>query len=108
MAHSSPASLATENLKEVYSKAYKARGKWSNILLALNVDNATIETIGMAHRESPDDCFRTGLSRWLSSGSGNWKDLVEALSDPTVGHQDIADSIEKEYLHGGESYIAIH
>ena len=95
--------LTNEDLKQVYARTYKARSRWSNILLALSVDNATIETLGRTHRD-PDDAYRTGLSRWLSGGSGTWKDLAEAMSNPTVGHQDIANDIEKEYLHGGKSY----
>ena len=96
--------LTHDDLRQVFAKTYRARSKWPNVLLALGVDNATIATITSTHRDS-DDAYRIGLSRWLSSGSGTWKDMAEAMSDPTVGHQDIANDIEREYLQGGESNI---
>ena len=100
-------SLTAGDLSRVYSSTYKARNKWSNILLALNVSNDTIESIGRTHRDNVDDCYRVGLSEWLSSGSGTWKDMAEALAGPTVGHNDVASGIEKEYLQptGGEFII---
>ena len=92
------ATITTNDLKTVYSRTYKARNKWSNILLALDMSNDTIESIGKTHHGSPDDCYRMGLSEWLSSGSRSWQDMVQALSCPTVGHNDIAIAIKEEYL----------
>ena len=99
-------SLTTKDLRKVYSRTYEARNKWQNILLALGVSNDTIVSIGKENRDSPDNCYRIGLSEWLSSGSGSWKDIANALADPTVGYNDIASGIEKEYFHPTETTTA--
>ena len=83
-------------LNGVYTKTYKARNKWRNILLALKVDNATIDSIGAKWRDNPDNCYREGLDVWLRGEEKSWKDVVEALSSPTVGHSGIAKEI---YVH---------
>ncbi len=87
------------SLKEVYEICYDARHKWSNMLLALDVSNAAIESIRLRFQGNPDDCFRTGLSDWLSSGTERtWEHVAAALFSPTVDCKDIADQVAKKHL----------
>ncbi len=89
-------------LNGVYTKTYKARNKWRNILLALKVDHATIDSIGAKWRDNPDNCYREGLDVWLRGEEKSWKDVVEALSSRTVGHSGIARALEESYVHQEE------
>ena len=91
-------SVTHKNLKDVFAATYEARNKWTNLLLALGVDRPTIESIRAKHHNDPDECFQEGLFEWLRSGEKSWRDMTEALSSPTVGHRDIAGSIEKKFL----------
>ena len=92
--------LTIADLKQVYATTFKARHKWENILLALNVSRATIKSIGDRGHDNPNDCYREGLSEWLEGGERSWGDFVKALS--TVGHNDIAMAIEKDFLQALE------
>ena len=101
--HSQKEVIALHDLVTVYRVTYEARNKWQNILLALNVSRATIESIGVrCQSDSPDQCYLEGLSEWLK-GAGKeqrrWEDLVKALSSPTVGHSNIAKEIERRYCN---------
>ncbi len=83
----------------MYLATFDARIKWQNILLMLEVSAATLETIGTKCSNNPDDCYREGLLEWLKGGERSWRDIVKALSSPTVGHSDIARTVEKDHVH---------
>ena len=90
--------LTIEDLKKVYLVTFDARVKWRNILLVLDVSPATINNVGTKWRDNPDDCYREGLSEWLTGGERSWEDVMAALSSPIVGHSDIASTIEREHV----------
>lgn len=96
-------SLTVADLKDVYVATFHARNKWRNILLHLEVPPTTINSIGVAWGNNPDDCYREGLSEWLTSGNRSWKDVVDALSSPIVDHSDIAKTIEQGHIHSSET-----
>ena len=93
--HQTAMAITIADLKEVYRTTFKARSKWKNILLELDISSVTIESIGVSCHNNPDDCYREGLREWLEGGERSWKDLVEALSSPTVGYKDIAFVIDR-------------
>ncbi len=90
--------LTIEDLNKVYLATFDARIKWRNILLMLEVSAATVETIGIEWSNNPDDCYREGLLEWLKGGDKSWEDLVAALSSPTVGHSDLARTVERDHV----------
>ena len=91
--------LTIAGLNKVYLATFDARVKWRNILLMLEVSAATLETIDTKCSNNPDDCYREGLLEWLKGGERSWRDIVKALSSPTVGHSDIARTVEKDHVH---------
>ena len=99
--------LTIAYLKQVYKATFEARNEWKNILLELEVSSATIRNIGMRCGDNPKDCYREGLSEWLQGVERTWGDLVEALSSPTVGHDDIAMAIERDYIQSASSTSSI-
>ncbi len=90
------------DLEEVYAATVDARGKWRNILFSLDIPTATINSIGVAGKNNPDICYREGLVEWLKGGQRSWKDVVEALSTPTVGYEGIAKAIEKLHIKSAD------
>ena len=97
--------LFSSDLKRVYRRTFDAREKWCNILLELNISNEEIYRIKTEFHDNPADCYREGLSKWLKDGGRNWEDLIEALSSPTVGHSDIAESIAVDLSGKLPSYL---
>ncbi len=93
-----PEYLTIDDLKKVYSATFGARAKWRNILLMLEVPPGTIDGIGMKWQDNPDDCYREGLNEWLRREKRSWEDMVVALSSRTVGYNDIARTIERDYV----------
>ncbi len=97
--------LTIADLNKVYLATFDARIKWRNILLMLEVSAATVETIGKEWSNNPDDCYREGLLECLKDGDKNWRDIVKALSSPTVGHSDIARTIEKDHVQSTTTHV---
>ena len=97
--------LTIADLNKVYLATFDARIKWRNILLMLEVSAATVETIGKEWSNNPDDCYREGLLEWLKGGDKSWRDIVKALSSPTVGHSDIARTIEKDHVQSTTTHV---
>ena len=100
-------SITLKDLKKVYAATFAARNKWRNILLDLDVDSSTIDSISTKCLDIPDDCYREGLAYWLRGEERSWSDVVEALSSPTVGYDDIAMIIEREYNIDGERLLLV-
>ncbi len=90
--------LTDADLAKVYRVTFDARTKWRNILLALNISAATIDSIGTKWQDNPDDCYREGLLEWLKGWERSWESMVEALCNPTVGHVRIAKTIERDHV----------
>ncbi len=88
-------SISLDDLSAVYEATYQARAKWKQMLLALQVNNTTIETINIRCREDPDNCYLEGLSEWLKGEERNWTDVFKALSRSSVGHSDLAKVVER-------------
>ena len=96
--------ITLNDLSGVYEATFQARAKWKQMLLALQVNNTTIETINIRSHEDPDNCYLEGLSEWLKGGERNWTDVFEALSRSSVGHNDLAKVVERRLSgHAGHT-----
>ncbi len=56
--------LTDNDLGKLYSATFDAQTKWRNILLALEISSATIDSISTKWHDDPDDCYREGLLEW--------------------------------------------
>ncbi len=83
-------------LNNVYRLTYDARDEWRNILVALEMSSATINSIGMQWRDKPEDCYREGLAEWLKGDGRAWVYILEALSNPTVGYKALAQKLRPD------------
>lgn len=88
--------LTRSNLKDVLRAAYPAREKWWWIGLELGIEDSELDGI----KGSDEECLRRMISAWLQrrSLSPSWQSLANALRDKMVGHEDVADDIEKTFV----------
>ena len=100
-------SITIADLKRVYKTTFEARNESKNILLELEISSSTIDSIRERCHDNPKECYREGLKEWLEGGERSWGDLVEALSSPTVGCNDIATVIVKDYIQSVGSTTTI-
>ena len=82
----------------MFEELYDARTKWQNIGLGLNMKPTDLEAIGMKHKNDPGECFRELLSTWLKQANPMWATLVEALKSPTVGFEQLSETVQEKHL----------
>ena len=71
--------------------------KWFRLGLALGLKKPTLKKI-KDENDDVDDCKLEMLTQWLEHLNPSWRSLVDALRNPTVKHEEVADVIEKKYL----------
>ena len=84
------------NLSKVQKSIWEAHGKWYNLGLELGITPTSLDSIGLANPQKPEDCFRAMLSQWLRKHQATWRALAEALSSPPVGYGLLAEQIQLE------------
>lgn len=74
---------------------WDARPEWFNLGLNISIDKDCLTMIKQ-NNPNEDDCFRKMLLEWLKSvdPEPSWKDLLAALSEPSVGYKQLAEEIE--------------
>ena len=90
--------IHSNDLEKVFAITFVARNQWKHILLKLGISGTVIESIRVRCHDVPKDCYYEGLTEWLKSGERSWGDLIEALTSPAVGHNDLARMIERDYI----------
>ena len=87
--------LNESDLGGVYRSVFRARARWYNIGLNLNIPIGNLEV----YKElSPDEALREVLKTWLrqTNPAPTWSKLIEALRSPTVGEYQLAQELERE------------
>ena len=78
------------HLRHVKRSIYEAKSQWKNIGRSLDLSEGTINSI-----KDPDngECIHIVLTHWIQTGTATIHGLLEALEDPTVKRNDIANNI---------------
>ena len=87
--------LNESDLGGVYRSVFRARARWYNIGLNLNIPIGNLEV----YKElSPDEALREVLKTWLrqTNLAPTRSRLIEALRSPTVGEYQLAQELERE------------
>ena len=87
--------LNESDLGGVYRSVFRARARWYNIGLNLNIPIGNLEV----YKElSADEALREVLKTWLrqTNPAPTWSRLIEALRSPTVGEYQLAQELEGE------------
>ena len=87
--------LTIDNLGDVLEAAWEARAKWYNIGLKLGISAGTLDSIGKANNQNPDDCLTAMIKDWLRTGrpKPSWAAVANALKSPMVGHAQLAEKL---------------
>ena len=75
--------------------------KWYNLGLALGLKAATLDKITADHANNEkrkEEMLKSWLRGVDDCSSSSWNTLVAALQRRPVGHSDIANTIESQYL----------
>ena len=84
--------LAAADLKVVHSTVWEAHTKWKNIGIELDLLVTDLDEIKMKNGEDVSDCSTEMLSLWLKQVNPR-SAMINALSQPAVGLQQLAESI---------------
>ena len=90
--------LQEDDLAEVYEELYGTEAKWKSIGIHLRLPISCLEEIGKSHKDNAEECSLQMQIAWLRSKTATWSSLVEVLRKSSVGYEDKARDIEKNWL----------
>ena len=101
--------LTESDLGGVYESVFRARARWYNIGLKLNIPSSDLEVY---RKLSDDDALRDVLRYWLrqTNSAPTWSRLIEALRGPTVEEQpaqELERSPEQRGMLQGKLHIVV-
>ena len=70
---------------------------WRVLGLLLGLTDDTLEHI-QAENTSPEQCQRSMVNVWISSGQSYWSTLVEILRGPVLGEIELANTLAKKHI----------
>ena len=79
------------SLPDLLNKLWNARSKWYNIGLGLGVSAGELDSIDQ--KREPGDCLREVLIKWLKKRTPRKSQLIEALREPSIGFEQLADDL---------------
>ena len=90
------------------NEIWDARCKWTLVGLQLDFKKSDLDAIDKStNNRSVDDCFVEMLTKWLQRGDprapSTWSALIAALKGPTVDLQDLANKVERKFLHSSSN-----
>ena len=86
------------DLAELASELKPIFAKWYELGLTLKIPSTQLKEIEATHNKNPSRCTIDMLEAWFKQGSDKTRSqIVQALRSPLVGHNDVADEIEKKY-----------
>ena len=93
-----PGKLTIDHLADVLEAVWEARVKWFNIGLKLGISAGTLDSIGKANNQNPDDCLTAMIKYWLRNGrpKPSWAAVANALKSPLVEHAQLAEQLPQQ------------
>ena len=90
--------LSTADIKDVQNATFSAHPKWYNIGIELRVPLHALKGIAQDNKDVSDR-FREMLITWLNlvNPKPTWEALVNALRQPAVGQEQLAQSVQEDY-----------
>lgn len=84
--------LSVNYLRALLNKVWDANSEWYNIGLGLDLSSNELDGIRQEEKR-PGDCFREVLKKWLMKSNPRKSQLIEALKQPCVGHEQLAEDL---------------
>ena len=90
--------LSTADIKDVLNATLSAHPKWNNIGIELRVPLHALKGIAQDNKDV-NDRFREMLIAWLNlvNPKPTWEALVDALRQPAVGEEQLAQGVRQKY-----------
>ena len=93
------------DLAELAGELKPIFAKWYELGLTLKIPSTQLKEIEATHNKNPSRCTIDMLEAWFKQGSDKTRSqIVQALRSPLVGHNDVADEIEKKYTTSSTVY----
>ena len=95
--------MTPDDLRVVRKAIWDARSKWFSLGIELSITVTSLEAIKQKNKENAGDCLTEMLLEWLrqSNPKPTWACIVAALREPTVGLEQLAESIESQHSEDG-------
>ena len=81
-----------DDLVSVHSEVQDLASNWKDVGLALGLQDAYLENIGITNYQNPSKCLQRALGEWLKQahdvdryGLPNWKKMVEVTAARIAG-----------------------
>ena len=84
--------FSINSLPDLLNELWNARSKWYNIGLGLGLSADELDSVDQKRKE-PGDCLREVLIEWLKKRTPKKSQLIEALRQPSVGYEQLADKL---------------
>ena len=89
--------LTVKSFKVVRRTTWEACSKWYNIGIELGREIHEVEAIHLKHSGDPERCFSEIIHSWLKGNNPKptWMALARALREPSVGFEQLAETVEQ-------------
>lgn len=84
--------LSIKCLQTLLNEVWSANSEWYNIGLGLGLSIDELKSIDLIERR-PGHCLREVLIKWLEKLDPKISQLIEALRQPCVGHEQLAENL---------------
>ena len=94
------AHLNEQDFRTVRKKLWDVRHKWYNIGIELDLRKADLDNLRKQYKNDFDVCLSEIITAWLkrTDPRPTWKALIEALKEPTVEEDALAEDLTTKYL----------
>ena len=92
--------MTIDNLKAVRKAVWDARVVWKDIGIELDLKVTDLDVISASNPRNVNECFTKMLTLWLKrvNPPPKWSAMIEALKEPAVGFEDLAERVECSVL----------
>ncbi len=85
--------FSVDSLQTLLNKLWSAKSEWYNIGLGLGLSADELNSIDQKERK-PGICLREVLFEWLKKRNPRKSQLIEALRQPCVGYEQLAEELD--------------
>ena len=96
--------MTIDDLRAVRKEVWDARAVWKDIGIELDLKVTDLDVISETNHGNVNKCFSEMLTLWLKrvNPPPRWSVMVEALKEPTVGFENLAERVERSTVLSGE------
>ena len=91
-------SLPRSSFNLAFEKLIRICPRWHNFGLALGLSKNVLDRISNDNHEKCEPCLREVLALRIRKSSLTWREVIVALSSPTVLDNELAEEVESEFI----------